>query len=626
MDDAEHNLLAMMTTADGLTMVIDSEISPELFEDPYCRLIFSWVVDKYWPTNGAPPTGYVLEQEYPQVKVPRAAEVMETTDWLINWLKKRYVVNRGQDIIRRAAENLGDEQIRRNGEPADALAILEEEAKHALEQLGKADGEKSEPIPLTYVVPIPPFPVDALPDPHGQMVQAVAEATQTDPAMAGTQLLSVLSACHGGYARIEIRYGWQEPLCIYTATVASPGERKSAVQQAMVRPLLKVEKTLATRGSLDRLGLETRKQIAVRRAETLRNEAAKKTDKTEEALAAAREAEEIVVPVVPRLIADDVTPEAAGSLLAEQGGRLAIISAEGGIFDIIAGRYSNGQVNLDLWLKGHAGDMLKVDRKGRPAEYIEHPALTLGLMIQPDVLSALANNRQFRGRGLLARFLYAMPVSKVGNRTVSSAPISREVEKSYSTAVEALAMEMIKRKEDPALLTLSEEAQREFQRIEIAVEPTLAKDGQLGNLTDWGAKYMGALARIAGNLHLAEHGAKDGPAIPISTQTIKAAEQIAEYFKATAINAFAQMGADKTTTDALYLLERIKHIGTTKVSERDLHRAAQRFTTRQDMGPALTRLVDHGYLFRLPRPQSVSGRPGSQRYRVHESFHCPSPA
>jgi hypothetical protein len=36
----------------------------------------------------------------------------------------------------------------------------------------------------------------------------------------------------------------------------------------------------------------------------------------------------------------DITPEAAASLLAEQGGRLAIISAEGGIFDIIGGRYS----------------------------------------------------------------------------------------------------------------------------------------------------------------------------------------------------------------------------------------------------------------------------------------------
>jgi hypothetical protein len=47
------------------------------------------------------------------------------------------------------------------------------------------------------------------------------------------------------------------------------------------------------------------------------------------------------------------------------GGRMAIISAEGGLFDILAGRYSNGVPALDVWLKGHAGDPLRIDRKGR---------------------------------------------------------------------------------------------------------------------------------------------------------------------------------------------------------------------------------------------------------------------
>ena len=104
------------------------------------------------------------------------------------------------------------------------------------------------------------------------------------------------------------------------------------------------------------------------------------------------------MPPVPRLVADDITPEAAASLLAEQGGRLAIITAEGGIFDIIAGRYSPKAIpNMDLWLKGHSGDPLRVDRKGRPPEHIPRPALTLGLMIQPQVLAAIAANQRVPG-------------------------------------------------------------------------------------------------------------------------------------------------------------------------------------------------------------------------------------
>ena len=66
--------------------------------------------------------------------------------------------------------------------------------------------------------------------------------------------------------------------------------------------------------------------------------------------------------------------------------KVRIISAEGGIFETIAGRYSGGVPNLDVWLKGHAGDTLRVDRKGRPTEYVRSPAMTLLLTVQYFVL------------------------------------------------------------------------------------------------------------------------------------------------------------------------------------------------------------------------------------------------
>ncbi len=132
-----------------------------------------------------------------------------------------------------------------------------------------------------------------------------------------------------------------------------------------------------------------------------------------------------------RIVADDVTPEAVGTLLAEQNGSLSIVSAEGGLFDIIAGRYT-GALNMDVWLKGHAGDLLKVDRKGRPPEYIRQPALTVALMVQPTVLDLIAAHQQFRGRGLLARFMYAFPVSKVGHRKIGPKPVSEDVREAYA--------------------------------------------------------------------------------------------------------------------------------------------------------------------------------------------------
>ncbi len=483
------------------------------------------------------------------------------------------------------------------------------------------DRPNADPIPLTQTVEMPQFPVDAYPEPFANMVQAVSVATQTDPAMAAVSALSALSACTGGHAEIEIRHGWREPLNVYTATVAGPGERKSSVQLSMTRPILDVEERLAAEGTGAALEAETRKQVAVKIAEKIRNTAAAaqkgNQDKAlADAIAAARFADDITIPAIPRLIADDVTPEAAASLIAEQGGRLAIISAEGGIFDIIAGRYSKSVPNMDLWLKGHSGDPLKVDRKGRAPEYVRRPALTLGLMIQPLVLSAVAGNREFRGRGLLARILFAFPVSKVGRRKIAPAPVDPLIEKAYDKAIADLATGMVDRIGEPTILTLTDGAQEEMQNIETAVEPTLAGDGELAALADWGAKYCGAVARIAGMLHLAEHGPVDGPRTEVTATTVRAASRIGDYFKAAAIHAFIQMGNDVGTADAVYLLERLHHLGMDEVSERDLQRAAKRLRTKQDLRLAVGRLVDHGYLVRLPAPPPTGGRPASAHYAV----------
>lgn len=483
------------------------------------------------------------------------------------------------------------------------------------------------PVPLTKSSEPPPFPVDALPSTVGLMVEAVAEATQTDPAMAATSALSVLAACAGGHAEVEIRRGWREPLNLYTVTVAGPGERKSAVQATLTRPVLDVEHRLAEVGAHSRLEAETLKQIALKDAERTRNAAAsaKAEDKAKaqaDAIGAVEAAEAITVPVIPRLVADDVTPEAAASLLADQGGRLAILSAEGGIFDIIAGRYSRAIPNMDLWLKGHSGDSIKVDRKGRPPEYIRRPALTLGLMVQPSVLTEIARNPSFRGRGLLARILYAVPVSKVGSRKIAADPVRPEIEAAYDKLVGQLAEGLAGWVGDPAILMLTPEAGEVVRELEFEVEPTLAGTGSLASLADWGAKYVGAVVRIAGLLHLAHEGHDKGTRKPVSADVTRDAVRIGDYYRACAIQAFDAMQTDQATTDAAYLADKLLHSDSDTVSARDLHRVSRgRFKTRADLEPALTRLIEHDYLVPVPMPdQTTPGRPQSPLYRINNMW------
>lgn len=487
---------------------------------------------------------------------------------------------------------------------------------------GLFDGD---PIPLTSTPVLPDFPTKSFHAPIAEMIEATSIATQTDPAMAGTSALTTLSACTGGHAVIEIRSGWREPLNIFGVTVAAPGERKSAVQNTMGGPLLDVEAQLAEKGVSERLEQQTSKQVAEQAAARAAQAAAKaepgkaRDAALADAVSEAAMAESIIIPAVPRIFADDVTPEAAASLLAEQGGRLAILSAEGGILDIIAGRYSGNVPNMDVFLKGHSGDPLKIDRKGRGPEYIRRPALTLGLMIQPIVLSTIAANRQFRGRGLLARFMYSFPTSRVGYRQIGAPPASQNIVNAYEAVVVGLASGMAGWLGDPAVLTLTAKAGEAMLTIENAVEEALRDGGDLHQLADWGSKYCGAIARIAGMLHLAEHGPDTGPRTPVTTETIVAARGLGEYYRACAVKAFAEMGADPITADAQYLLRRIIALDVDDLSGRDMFNAARsRFKSTQDMAPAVDKLMDHGWIAPIPQELPIGrGRPPSPRFKVH---------
>jgi hypothetical protein len=169
---------------------------------------------------------------------------------------------------------------------------------------------------------------------------------------------------------------------------------------------------------------------------------------------------------------------------------------------------------------------------------------------------------------------------------------------------------------DPAMLTLTPAANTAVMRIEADIEPLLRDDGPLGALRDWGAKYVGAVLRIAGILHLAHLGPDQGTKTALDASMILKANRVGEYFKAAAINAFWEMGTDQRIVDALYLWERIKSLNTDEVSERDMQRAAKRFQKKDTLMESVHVLVDHGYLEPLPAPESTGGRPPSRKYRV----------
>jgi len=475
------------------------------------------------------------------------------------------------------------------------------------------------PSPLTRSSTLPVFPVEVFPAWMRDHVEATAEFTQTPVDLPAVVALSTLATAVGGRIEVRVRGPWIEPTNLFTVTSLPPGSRKSAVFSAMTRPIYQAEQMLAGGAEPKIAEAETMLDITKAKLDLAKKQAAKADTTTDEErhkdesrrlLDELNKMMEAELPR-PRLVCDDATPEAAAALLGQQRGRLRVLSAEGGIFSILAGRYSSGVPNLDLFLKGHAGDELRIDRKNAAPVILNRPALTLGLTVQPDVLKAISDMPGFRGRGLLARILYSVPVNTVGYRRCGVEPPASEIANRYEARLRTLACQMYgvvdtgKDALDDAItvadeppefepLTLSDEAAKLLLDAERTIEPRLRPDWDLGYLADWASKLIGEIARIAGLLHTAEH--LGGVALPISGGTMQSAIDIGEYFTQHAIAAFDDMGADASIAGAKLILAWIKSHDIESFTRRDAHRGCRTFRKATDLDPCLDLLEHHGYV------------------------------
>ena len=501
-----------------------------------------------------------------------------------------------------------------NARSLDARAIL------AAVMADTAPAWEGLPTPLAVSRLLPRFPLEVFPSWVRNQVEAVTCFQQTPPDLAGCIALAALATAAGGRAVVELRGGWREPVNLFTVVALPPGSRKSPVFKAMISPVLAAEQALMDRVAPQieaaELALRVAKAQAERLARTAENATAPENEALADALDGAAGVRALTVPVMPQLVADDITPESAASLLAEQGGRLAVLSAEGGIFATLAGRYS-GTPNLEVFLKGHAGDLMRVNRKGRDPEHVTAPALTLGLAIQPEILKDIAAMPGFRGRGLLGRILYSLPANTVGHRQIGPPTPPEHITAAYADNLTNLVLTLADWT-DPAVITLTPAAADAVLCLEADLEPRLAPGASLAHITDWASKLVGATARIAGLLHLAEHP-DNGWTRPLDVATIDAAARLGTYYLAHALAVFDLMGSDPLVEDARTVLDWHTRTGADTFTRRDAFTglSRSRFAKAADLDPPLALLADHGWIRRQPAPPAGPGRPASARYDVH---------
>jgi putative DNA primase/helicase len=249
---------------------------------------------------------------------------------------------------------------------------------------------------------------------------------------------------------------------------------------------------------------------------------------------------------------------------------------------------------------------------------LRNPALTVGISPPPDVLESLSDKPGFRGRGLIARFLYRLPVSLTGFRELKPTPCPFAVEKAYCDGIRRLLKLAPPTDEaghwQPWRLRFSPRAYDAWKAFQRAIEILMREPGKLHYLKDWGSKLPGAAARIAGVLHCVLVDPTESTVI--SEDTVEGALNLVTPLIDHTLAVFNLMERDKNSEDAQKILAWILKQGETSFTLRDCFCAHQsRFKTMDGIRLPISLLEQH-YCIR-PRPKETAPHRPSEVYDVN---------
>ena len=461
--------------------------------------------------------------------------------------------------------------------------FLTENANNAENNVVKLQTAASPFLPFKPLKPsadsLPSFPIDCLPSRLRSYVEAVAIHTQTPVDMAAGTALGVLATCLQGKVKVEGNIGHYEQK--YNEENKAAMRRNRQERESLQRDINRLTRQLEAKyDKLTELELQH----------------------TQDKLAELPEIKPL------QIFTDDCTSESMIRLLRDNHGRMALISAEGGAFDNIVGRYTK-KPNLDVWLKGICGDTIRVDRINREPDYIRNPALSMIISAQPGVLSEIMQNSLLDGRGFLARLLYINIPSAAMPKSFQSAPIPTAVQEDYHNLIFHL---LNLSENEPITLHLAPEAVNRMDKLCRSIEAYLRNEHR--DMREWGSKYIGLVLRIAGLLHIAADGDGD-----IQMETVENAIQIGSYAFYHALYAYSILGADETIERALHVVTKLRKLSVTSISRSDLYQKCRGrfFRDAKDMEPVLTLLEQHGYIWMDIPAYSGVGRPSVGKIYVN---------
>ncbi|WP_018989143.1 YfjI family protein [Aromatoleum toluclasticum] len=331
---------------------------------------------------------------------------------------------------------------------------------------------------------------------------------------------SVLAAASlAAQAHFDIRLPWGQikPLALFLLTVGDSGERKSALDEAVLGAARAQERadmesyaSDLERYSLELVAWEEAADAAKRNATKTKSGASK----DDVFLAIQQCGEKPAAPVMPMRFVSDPTVEGLYKLLAAGQPSVALFSDEGGL--LIGGNALNSDNALKTmarWCKLWDGSPFDRVRASDGSGVLYGRRMAMHQLAQPEVMVKLLSDRLANGQGLLARCLVAWPASTIGHRHVShfervgDRPEIRRLCAVLKSLMEAAPRTGESPQElDPVVLPLSSEAEALAVVAGNQFETLMAAGADLAELRDRTAKALENACRIAGVLAVIERG------------------------------------------------------------------------------------------------------------------------
>lgn len=322
------------------------------------------------------------------------------------------------------------------------------------------------------------FPQQHFPPQLNCVTQVISCRTQAPVELIMGTCLSAMSLASQALVMFQYSDGRTSPVSLYSVVIAESGERKTAVFNQVMKPILEFEREALKAYSEQIKMYEADSQAwkAINKSilrQITKNEQQEEDNTSEQERLREHYAEKPEPPKLPKLLYNDATYEAIVKGLSENIGSAGLVSDEGG--GVLNGRAMN---NSPLFNQLWDGGSFDIERKDHRL-IIDNSRFIILILTQLNEFNNFIKKRGERtlGNGFFARCLWSVTTSTQGKRTLPSGVKNDDesLEKFHRRINELLTLTA--KNTPPRILHFSSEAEEIFSQFRIHIENLILRDG-----------------------------------------------------------------------------------------------------------------------------------------------------